>query len=44
MMTSLCVCARSCVCVITYTFLDADEAEELIKKNVFLARNQQSFA
>lgn len=40
MRANLCVCTLVFVCI----FLDADKGEELVKKNVFLARKQQLFA
>ena len=38
----MCVCV--CVCILYVYLLDADKEEELVKKNVFLARKQQLFA
>lgn len=38
----MCACTRVCVCLCI--FLDADKGEELVKKNVFLARKEQLFA
>lgn len=40
MRTNVCVCMHLCLCI----FLDADKGEELVKKNVFLARKQKLFA
>ncbi len=38
------MCACTFVCMYLRIFLDADKGEELVKKNVFLARKQQLFA